>query len=197
MKISKEKINEPPGISDKTIDVHVGFSQESAHENTFLQNISTSAQQFMKFCFVSLPGMGIAFIILNILMAVWGNFALANGVTFIIVVTWNFLVHRKYTFGCSSTRGICQWFKYFLACLLATVLNWSISMGLYYNTIFFAEHFNCSALVGTGLASVATFIISRKCVFRIVKQPSSTACYKSNRSPSSPLKKSLYGGDEY
>jgi putative flippase GtrA len=122
--------------------------------------------QFIKFCLVSLPGAGIAFGVLNIFMFLWGNFPAANVVTFVIVVTWNFILHRRFTFGCSAAPITCQWVKYVLVCLQVTALNWIISISLYYSFPYFSKHFNITALIGTGSACIASFIYSRSHVFR-------------------------------
>ena len=101
------------------------------------KEFSQIAWQFVKFCLVSLPGAGIAFGILNIFMFLWGNLPVASVVVFVIVVTWNFILHRRFTFSCTVDPVIHQWFKFVLACLGVAVLNWIISIGLYYSFLFF------------------------------------------------------------
>lgn len=130
------------------------------------KEFSQIAWQFVKFCLVSLPGTGLAFAILNILMFLWANFFAANIVTFVIVVTWNFVLHRRFTFGCTAGPVIHQWFKFVLACLGVAVLNWAISIGLYYNFPYFNKHFNYAVLMGVGFTCIANFLYSRSHVFQ-------------------------------
>jgi len=127
---------------------------------------SQIAWQFVKFCLVSLPGVGLAFGFLNIFMFLLNNFPAANAVTFLIVVTWNFILHRRFTFGCTTGSAIHQWFKYVLAYLGAAVLNLTISMSFYYSFDYFNRHFNYAAITGAGFACIAHFLHSRSHVFR-------------------------------
>ena len=121
--------------------------------------------QLMRFGLVNLSGAGIALGILNIFMFLWSNFAVANIVIFVIVVTWNFILHRRFTF---STNGpfIHQWFKYFFVSLGASALSWIISIGLYYSFSFFNKHFNYAALMGVGFTCIANFFYTRSYVFQ-------------------------------
>ncbi|MFX0210657.1 MAG: GtrA family protein [Candidatus Hodarchaeota archaeon] len=120
----------------------------------------------MTFSIVGLSGMAVGLGILNLCMFLWHNFPLANIAAFIGAVTWNFLLNRRVTFKSTEKRFFRQWLEFVIACLGAAMLNWTVSLGLYYNLLFFSQHYNCAAIAGVAAGSIFNFFASRSYVFK-------------------------------
>lgn len=123
-------------------------------------------RQFVMFCLVGLSGVGAGLGVLNLCMAVYPCFPAANVAAFLVAATWNFLLNRRFTFGPTDKPFLRQWFQFLIASGGGAVLNWTVSMGLYYGLTFFRRHFNYAALLGITTACAANFLLSRSYVFR-------------------------------
>ena len=122
-------------------------------------------RQFASFALVGLSGVLVGLGVLNLCMLVAASFPLANGVAFLVAVTWNFWLNRRFTFDPTDKPLPQQWLRFVAVCAGGAVVNWAVSLGLYYGVAFFQQHYNCAALMGVAVASLFNFIAARSCVF--------------------------------
>jgi putative flippase GtrA len=109
--------------------------------------------------------MGVGLGVINLVMIGSDMFALANVLAFFVAVTWNFFLNRRYTFIPTNKALWRQWFEFVVACLGGALLNWTVSMGLYYGLTFFTYHYNYAALLGVAVAAAMNFLSSKFYVF--------------------------------
>jgi len=122
-------------------------------------------QQFIKFGLVGLSGVGVGLGVLNVCMWIWPCFPVANVIAFLIAVSWNFLLNRRFTFEPVNKSVFRQWLEFVIACLGGAGMNWAVSMTLYYTISYFHQHYNYAALIGVGISALFNFIVSRYYVF--------------------------------
>lgn len=130
-----------------------------------------TVRQFALFALVGTSGMVVGLGVLNLCMAIWPCFPVANVAAFLIAVTWNFILNQRYTFPHIDKPMHRQWFEFVIACLGGTAVNWTVAMGLYYGLEWFRDHFNCAALAGVVSACAVNFFTSKFYVFRSRPKP--------------------------
>jgi len=123
-------------------------------------------RQFLSFGIVGLTGVVVGLGTLNICMLIWHNFPLANVAAFLVAVTWNFFLNRRFTFTPTDKVVFRQWLEFITACLGGTLLNWIVSLTLYYSLVFFHYHYNFAAIIGIAVAALSNFTCSRLYVFK-------------------------------
>lgn len=129
-------------------------------------HIYSTTKQFIKFGLVGLSGIVVGLSIINLFMLLWHNFPLANIIAFFVAVTWNFILNRKFTFEKVEKPFPRQWGEFVISCLYGTIVNWMISMGLYYSLPFFYKHYNLAAIIGVSVGAFFNFMASKMYVFR-------------------------------
>ncbi len=128
-------------------------------------------QQFIFFGLIGASGIVVGLGILNLSMLIYQNFVIANLISFLVAVTWNFFLNRRFTFKSQDKSVFRQWCRFILACLTGAAANWAISMTLYYSLGHFYNHFNQAALIGVATGFIANFFLSKRFVFQACAKP--------------------------
>lgn len=94
-------------------------------------------------------------------------FRVARVVGFVVALTTNFLLNRKFTFGYRRGGGVMrQYFLFFAICTLGFLVNWIVSVSLFERTAFFHEHYLAAAFLGTMGGLAINFTGSKYIAFR-------------------------------
>ena len=77
------------------------------------------------------------------------EFRLARTVGFVIALTSNFLLNRRFTFkNILMQNFVRQYILFFAVCLAGLLINWLVSVYLYENVDFFYNHYLIASLLG-------------------------------------------------
>ena len=133
-------------------------------------------RQLITFGGIGLSGVAVGLGTLNLCMILWRNFPVANMIAFLVAVTWNFFLNRRFTFKPVDKPLFRQWLEFAIACLGGTVVNWIVSMSLYYNVSFFNAHYNFAALAGVAAGCLFNFTSSRLYVFKDTNTKKTLIC---------------------
>ncbi len=91
----------------------------------------------------------------------------ARVIGFVVALTTNFLLNRKYTFGDRQNGGVTrQYLLFFVVCTLGFLVNWFISVALFERTASFHEHYLVAAFLGTMGGLTINFTGSKYIAFR-------------------------------
>ena len=131
-----------------------------------LSRVPQEVQRLVRFGGVGASGLVVGLTVLNLGMLISGRFMLANFAAFIVAVTWNFSLNRRFTFEPTGRWIGRQWAEFVLGSLGGAVVNWSISVSLYTSVDFFRDHYNAAALLGVAASAGGNFLWSRWVVFR-------------------------------
>lgn len=94
-------------------------------------------------------------------------FKISLVIAFLISLTTNFLLNRKFTFIQGTERHIFkQYVEFFIFALFAFVVNWFFSVYLYESYEYFTSNYMLAALLGILLGMMVNFFGSKFVVFR-------------------------------
>lgn len=121
--------------------------------------------QFIRFAAVGLSGLGVGLGAINLAMMAVHSFPAANVVAFLLAGSWNFALNRRFTFAHTNKTLWRQWAQFMASCALGSLLNWAVSMGLYYGLEVFQRHYNLAAVLGVAAGCLANFLTCKRYVF--------------------------------
>jgi dolichol-phosphate mannosyltransferase len=139
--------------------------------------------------FVSVGGTGIfvdLLFFLAFLHLAGANHQLARAMSFMIAASWNWFLHRWFTFVSAHYKHPGkQWAEFLLAASLAFSVNWGVYKLLTDYSPFFKEHLLVTFFTGIGLGTAFNYALSRSFVFRQLQQVVSgeNSRQKGNRMP--------------
>ncbi|HSV98505.1 MAG TPA: GtrA family protein [Spirochaetota bacterium] len=91
----------------------------------------------------------------------------ARVIGFVVALTTNFMLNRKFTFGDKRNgKATRQYLLFFVICTLGFLVNWLISVSLFERTAFFHEHYLVAAFLGTMGGLAINFTGSKYIAFR-------------------------------
>jgi len=131
--------------------------------------------EFIKFCLIGGSGMIVDLTFVFISMQIFSNlvfisqsfrFRIARVIGFVFALTSNFLLNRRFTFAKAHIGHIYrQYVLFFIVSLIGFGVNWSISVYLHENTVFFNTHYLVAALMGIIAGTLINFCGSKFIVF--------------------------------
>jgi dolichol-phosphate mannosyltransferase len=124
--------------------------------------------------FVSVGGTGIFVDLLFFLAFIHlagANHQLARAMSFLIAASWNWFLHRWFTFvsGHHKPPGK-QWAEFLLAASVGFSVNWGVYKLLTDYSPYFKEHLLVTFFTGIGLGTVFNYALSKSLVFRQLEQ---------------------------
>ena len=126
--------------------------------------------RFVRFGLVGLSGMVVDLAAL-MLLRLAAPFWLARGLAIWVAMTWNFLLHRRYTFEVSAIgSNLRQYIEFSGACLLGASVNWIVSMSVASMVPMLPGRLLIASAIGVVSGSILNFFICDRTVF---KQPAS------------------------
>ncbi len=127
-----------------------------------------SLVQFVVFSMIGSIGMCVDLSCVYLAYDVAGiPFRYARVIGFVIALTNNFFLNRKFTFIRFEARNIFrQYIVFFSVCTIGFLVNWSISVFLYENTVFFKEHYLIASFLGIVGGLAINFTGSKYIAFR-------------------------------
>lgn len=123
--------------------------------------------RFGQFCFVGLSGMCVDLAIYKALIDINIPMPASRALAIWVAMTWNFWINRRVTFNYSkSDDPFVQYIKFVLACMIGAIISYSISVGLPYFNVLFAQHIYFAAIIGIVAGTFFNFITSLLWVFK-------------------------------
>jgi dolichol-phosphate mannosyltransferase len=123
--------------------------------------------QFIQFCFVGLTGLIVDLSCYTLLMKFGLSLSVARALAIGLALTWNFFLNRRLTFDLYAHHPLVpQYLRFVLACSVGAVVNWSASVGLVREVVWFGSHRYLAAIAGVAAGTIFNFLISFKWVFR-------------------------------
>lgn len=118
-----------------------------------------------RFGAVGLSGMAVDLSMLCLLQPVT-SFAFARALAIWVAMTWNFFLHRGFTFQAKTSDPIGrQYGKFAGVCLLGATVNWMVSLLVVSATPAFAGQLLAASATGVVAGSVLNYVLCQRTVF--------------------------------
>ncbi|HNU91658.1 MAG TPA: GtrA family protein [Spirochaetota bacterium] len=124
--------------------------------------------QFLTFSIIGTIGMVVDLLFVFLAYDVAGvPFRIARVVGFIVALTTNFALNRRFTFRDKNNGNLIrQYSLFFVICSIGFLINWVISVSLFEQTTFFHEHYLLAAFFGSMGGLAINFTGSKYIAFR-------------------------------
>ena len=121
--------------------------------------------QFARFCAIGTCGMAVDLSLMWALLAAGQPFGSARIWSILTALLFNFILNRRFTFPEGKTPAVGQFLRFAGACSIGTVINWTVSNGLYrlFPTLRGAVPLFCA--VGVVAGTFANFLLSKRYAF--------------------------------
>jgi dolichol-phosphate mannosyltransferase len=124
------------------------------------------ASQFIQFCVIGASGVVVNLLTYLILCKLGLPLELAYAIAIGVSMTWNFLPNRYLTFDLTAHHPFWPQYGRFVAtCTLGSVINWTVTMALSNEVVWFKAHVLIAALVGIASGTIFNFLISSAWAF--------------------------------
>jgi dolichol-phosphate mannosyltransferase len=124
--------------------------------------------EFITFSMIGSLGMCIDLSFTYVAKDIWlFPFYIARAVGFVFALTSNFLLNRRFTFANAKKGRLAkQYVSFFMTCIVGFLVNWLISVYLYYHLPFFNSHYLVASFLGVLGGLTVNFAGSKFIVFK-------------------------------
>jgi dolichol-phosphate mannosyltransferase len=123
--------------------------------------------RFTQFAMVGATGVVVDLTTYASLLALSVPLTVARALGIWVAMSWNFILHRHFTFAFSRVENIRkQYWRFVTSCGLGAVISWSVAVSLPYASEFFSRVPLLAAGLGIVAGTVSNFLLSRHWVFR-------------------------------
>jgi dolichol-phosphate mannosyltransferase len=122
----------------------------------------STVRRFVVFGTVAVGGLIVQLALLSLFYRVLGlNYVIGLGLSVLLAMTFNFVIHNVLTFGDRSLKGFAQvtgWLSFCLACAFGGVLNMGVA------TLFYTIgwHWALSGLLGAAAGGLVNFSLATR-----------------------------------